>query len=505
MSSPELDVDWRRAAQGGGGIDVALASWLPSRRWFGAKDRDQPAVVVDDAFWLSDDVVLLIVRAEHGDGPADRYAVPLALVPSWANGRLAAVPGGAIVATVDEGAVVDAMVDGRAAQVVISAALTDRRWAGMRSVASGHARRPGVTELSASSVAVRILGAEQSNSSVILGERVIGKLVRRVVDGDSPDVTVPEHLAAVGFANAPGLVGTLDVADGERICTVVVVHDAVANEGDLWSIAEELLAAEAAGDPDGDPAVFDEIVALLGRRVAELHLALAVSRPGFEPEPVSAASWSDLVARLADEVASTRRALERARSTLPADAAAPARRLVEAGDDLVRGFMSWDASEQGASSIRVHGDLHLGQVLWTDDDVVFIDFEGEPARSMLERAAKQSPLADVAGVVRSLDYAVTAAVGAASGVDPAQLRTWATARVAALQETFWSTYCAGLRRGSASARAALLPDDDAAARGWLDLHVAIKALYEVRYELANRPSWVTGPLAAVAAMLSPVD
>ena len=152
-----------------------------------------------------------------------------------------------------------------------------------------------------------------------------------------------------------------------------------------------------------------------------------------------------------------------------------------------------------AARIRVHGDLHLGQALWTGRDVVFIDFEGEPGRSIGERSIKRSPLADVAGMVRSFDYAGRVALatsaerGRTGAADAEPARAVAAARRRrACRSCYWSTYRATLREGTTAAGPAhrLIPPDDADARLLLDAHVVLKALYEVRYELANRPAWV---------------
>jgi maltose alpha-D-glucosyltransferase/alpha-amylase len=201
--------------------------------------------------------------------------------------------------------------------------------------------------------------------------------------------------------------------------------------------------------------------------------------------------------------------VRRSRSSLPPDAAEPAAALLEHGDRLLGAFDDLRSRRLDAARIRVHGDLHLGQALWTGRDVVFIDFEGEPGRSIGERSIKRSPLTDVAGMLRSLDYAgrVALAMSAERGrtgrTDDRPLERWRRAWTSRMQELFWRTYTEVVRTGTTAAGpgSQLIPDDAAEARMLLEAHVLQKALYEVRYELAHRPAWVAWPLAAIAQML----
>jgi maltose alpha-D-glucosyltransferase/alpha-amylase len=412
---------------------------------------------------------------------------------------------------VDEGVVVDAMVVPHGALVVVAAALHGEARRGRTMVASG-APRAGVEAFAYDEGSVRILRGEQSNSSVILGGQVIGKLVRRLSPGESPDVTLPTHLRTSGFRNVPAVVGTLDGYDANGdVFNVVVVHDAVMNDGDLWQMALDILGREAGcdateGPPVVEPVDLDAVVALLARRTAEMHLAMSARAPGFEAEPLTLEWQRSAWERLQRSVAETQRALDRDRSGL-----SPVGRTLAdlcGRPDLVTArFGVLNERALGGATIRIHGDLHLGQVLWTGDDVVFIDFEGEPGRPIAERSVKQSPIADVAGMLRSLDYASRAAAdasGQAPGVDDDDRRDRRCAqRTTELQGAFWSTYCRTVRKDpTASEPAALIPDADDDARLLLDLHLLMKALYEVRYELANRPSWAHWPIEAVVSLLS---
>ena len=231
------------------------------------------------------------------------------------------------------------------------------------------------------------------------------------------------------------------------------------------------------------------VVTLLARRTAEMHTASKRGNRAFAPEPVTAAWQTDLLDQLAVSLTRTQQALKRSLADLPADTAAASGVLIEQGDQLLAGFGDLRERPLGGSRIRVHGDFHLGQVLWTGDDVVIIDFEGEPDRSIAEREMTQSPLVDVAGMLRSLDYAGRVAF-AEHDAGAALADEWRSELTHGIQELFWTGY-----RDAAGAE--LIPDDDRDARTLLEVHLALKALYEVRYELANRPHWVAWPLAAV--------
>ncbi len=261
----------------------------------------------------------------------------------------------------------------------------------------------------------------------------------------------------------------------------------------------------------GDEAVLEAVTQLLGKRTAQMHLNLAGGAPAFEPERFSLLFQRSILQSLRQSLRDTQRGVRRARATIPADAQAMAVQLLEHGDRLLERFDVLRTRKLDAARTRVHGDLHLGQALWTGRDVVFIDFEGEPGRSIGERSIKRSPLADVAGLVRSFDYAGRVALatsaerGRTGAADAEQLERWRQAATTRMQERFWKIYRTTLREGTTAAGPGdgLIPADDVDARLLLDAHVVLKALYEVRYELANRPAWVSWPLGAIAHMLSP--
>jgi maltose alpha-D-glucosyltransferase/alpha-amylase len=349
-----------------------------------------------------------------------------------------------------------------------------------------------------------IPGAHSSNTVVALGERVFVKGYRRLQPGLNPEAEIGRYLTEVAkFAHAVPVAGSVEyVADNGRIATLALVQGYVQNQGNGWDYTQNYLErffddvsrdAAAASGPDVHGA-YVALVRTLGRRTAQLHAALvrATGDPAFDPVAVAddAAAWSARVRREASE------ALDRLAGrldALPEAARADAARLLAARDTLLARIDAHAKDTSAGARTRIHGDYHLGQVLLVQNDFMITDFEGEPVRTMEERAEKQSPLKDVAGMLRSFDYAMHAALlrfgserpDATDAVTRAG-RHW-HAHAAA---SFLDGYDDVARiEGLAGARAEM--------DGLLELFVLEKAVYELRYEVDNRPDWVRIPLAGL--------
>jgi maltose alpha-D-glucosyltransferase/alpha-amylase len=519
VPTPRLSGGWPDVLRRRAALGRRLGRWLPGRRWFAGKGATMLDVIVDDVIELDDRperrVALVLVRTTFTEGDDHRYAVPVLHTSERHGVELDQRLPGALIAVVDDGALVDAMLTPEGAAAVAGAALRRRTRRGRAAVATGHPRRTGVSRLAEDARTVNPMGVEQSNSSAMLGGRVIAKLIRRLAPGENPDVTLPLQLRRAGFTHVPGVAATLDVTmPGEPAANVVVVHDAVANESDLWEWSQDLLTREVErllSEPDatGDEAVMEALTVLLARRTAEMHHALVDDDRTFAPERFTLLFQRSIQQSVRGALRETQRLLRRSRSRLDAQAAALASRVVDEGDQLLGAFDALRSKKLDALRIRVHGDLHLGQALWTGHDVVFIDFEGEPGRPMGERTIKRSPLADVAGILRSLDYAgrVALATSAERGrtgeADTAVLERWRRAWTDRVQSRYWTAYLDTTARLSAGEpqRPPLVPPEPADARLLLDAHLVLKALYEVRYELAHRPAWVAWPLGAVVQLI----
>lgn len=436
--------------------------WLTSRRWFG--DKARPVVAVD--VLVADEVVagehqlfLTLVRFTHEWGTESTYFVPIVAGDGpFAERDATEFP--ALLAWFTAGFSENRVVEGQGTW----------RW---RQIGTDI---PDLSTLPTDSIS--LISAEQSNSSFICGDRAISKLFRKVQPGINPDLEIGEHLMRVGgFHYAAALFGVVDLEmDGQRI-DIAALQEFVPNKGDGWS----WLLAELV-QPERRPAL-NEQIGLLGQRTGELHLALAdaADDAAFSPEVIGEDDAQAIIRRVIAEMEGS---VEGLTHHLPPD------ELERLHKSL--GAMMGDAwSMVGTVLIRVHGDYHLGQTLRTrDDDFVIIDFEGEPGRPMDERRQKLPALKDVAGMVRSLDYAgATLMQQSGDEQEKAEIAAW----VKDASEAFVSAW----REAVAKSDLPLAPANDGAFTSVLNLMIAEKALYELRYEMNNRPDWLWIPLDAL--------
>ena len=418
-----------------------LAPWIAGQRWFAGKTRRITSVVAEDALPVGD-ATLWIARVVLDDGGAERYALPLL-----------------------EGATpADALDDPAFCHALLALILGGGRAAGTRGEAVGVPTRARPAERDGRPP--RRLTGEQSNTSVLFGDAIILKHFRRLAAGVNPDVEITRFLTErTAFRHTPRLLGSLEYRDGAGPWALAMVQDLVADARDGWRWLLERLAA-------GDGAL--AALARLGRRTAELHLALASDPrdPDFAPERVAAsdvAAWT----------AGVQRQLDAARAALGG-------RLPDGVPPRVDG--AGLGGLVGTLKIRHHGDFHLGQTLAVreGEDFVIIDFEGEPLRPLDERRRKHTPLRDVAGMLRSLGYA------AASATAP---DGW--------EEQAHVAFLDGYR--SAAGAAPFLPADATAFTRALAVLELEKAAYEVVYEANNRPDWIKIPVRGLVRAARAVD
>jgi maltose alpha-D-glucosyltransferase/alpha-amylase len=377
----------------------------------------------------------------------------------------------------------------------------------------------------------RVGSAEQSNTSIIYGKSLILKLFRRLQPGENPDVEIGRFLTEVAhFRPIAPFLGQIDMtpAAGEKT-TVAMLQGLVANEGDGWEWFLDELAPffeRVAGTPPpveiptatlvGEIAIPSQIgehagstllaAAILGRRTAEMHLALATPTddPSFAAEPFSAEDLNRDSLRIQDQITSAMDALKAKFTVLPDEVAGEAAVLLIRRRELLDRARTIASEVTGGKRIRIHGDYHLGQTLCVkgenpqEGDFVLLDFEGEPARPLAERRRKQSPLRDVAGMIRSFSYAAHSALAqflvvreSASEID---LRTWARLWENAASAEFLRAY-----RTTIAADPSLLPSPPGA-QALFAAYALEKALYELLYELNNRPNWLRIPVAGILSM-----
>jgi trehalose synthase-fused probable maltokinase len=354
----------------------------------------------------------------------------------------------------------------------------------------------------------RVLEVEQSNSSLVFADRFFLKLYRRLEEGMNPDAELTRFLSErQHFAHVPAYVGSIEChpTDGPSGILALLV-ELVPNDGDAWSATLSALrgfySRVPATTPGADLAsvigpTTIELARRLGQRTGEMHVALAadVTDPAFAPEPFTPQDWRDLHAAMCASARNGLAALREKLAELPADTRAEASELAARGEEILARHARLLDHPIATVKTRIHGDYHLGQVLLTRGDVVILDFEGEPARPLAERRLKASPLRDVAGMLRSFGYAAHTALRAADSAGPAHLAPWTTAWARHMAHTFLDAYRA------ATVGAPFIP---AAAEDFavpLECFLLDKAIYEVGYELNNRPAWLPIPIAALLAVL----
>ncbi len=523
-------------------LTPGLLTFLQAQRWFGGKARKARGGAVVDTVRLSVDdgqAALVFLEVSYADADTETYV----LAVSWATGERAAeleqsAPERLIarltVSAGDEraaGVLYEAIADPAVTRTLRDAVLRRRRLRGGHGIV-----RSGVTnvaaefrELDDAALEPRIARVEQSNTSISFGDRVILKLLRRTAPGENPDLEIGRFLTErARFTHVAPLVGFLEYErDGAQSSTLAVMNRFVENEGDAWRFTcDELeryferVAArprDAALPPVPAPNVLDltgqdppaellelvggylESARTIGARTAELHHALASdpADPAFCPERFSTLYQRGLYQSMRTLTRRVTKLLGDAQRRVPPNTAAAIERVLDAESRILQSFRRVIGRKITAMRIRCHGDYHLGQLLYTGKDFVVIDFEGEPARPLSERRIKRSPLRDVAGMIRSFHYAahtahaVTAAAAVRRPEETAALDGWAT---------FWYRWVASafLRSYLATAGdAPFLPRTREELDVLLHIYVLEKAVYEVGYELNNRPDWVWLPLRGV--------
>ena len=490
-----------------------LPFWLAQRRWFGAKGRALPGVRIADGVPFrmegEGEALLLFIDVE-AEGMTGRYLVVLGMDP------VSTGAGPTAIAKVRRGPrefyLHDAAADERFVRTLL-----DGLAAG-RAVDAGAGQivfSPGAA-LSEAPVpdrfVVRAVGLEQSNTSVLVEDHVVVKVLRRLEPGIHPEIEMGRYLTDVaGFANTPPLLGVVEQMDEGGVPTALaVVHAFVRNQGDGWShtlgyldrFFEDfrVLAQEERPAPAEAHAIYLSEARQLGRRVAELHLALArdTDDPAFEPRHASPEDLVRLRAGVVARVAETLDLLEVRGPGLGALDAERAATLVRRRAEIEQAVHGLLPDDPGALMIRVHGDLHLGQVLIAQNDFYLLDFEGEPQRSLDERRAFSFAARDVAGMIRSFDYAAAAALGRLNpAIATAEAPHWAAQWRRLSVEAFFGCYRQSI------AGSAAWPEDPAVARRLVSYFAIDKVFYEIRYELANRPDWVGLPLAGALRLLFP--
>jgi maltokinase len=440
-----------------------LREFVLAQRWYGSKSDEVASVRAVDAFPLREEgeplLAVAVVEVRFQSGTHDLYNVPVGL--RRGGGRRDGF------ASVDGWAAFDALQD---EELVLDLVGLIRAQATLEH--EGGALQFGAVDGAMAAGPVRAMGAEQSNTSVVLDERLVLKLYRKLEAGVNPELELLRFLTERDFPAIASLQGWAAHVGQPLDATLAILQDFVAVRDDGWALA--LKDLEAGGDG------FVGLVRRLGEVTGEMHSVLAsdAGDPAFAPEEPSAEALALIVARIDEEIAQVFNSLPDEPALEP---------IAGRGDELRDRLQAIGQSGSLGKLIRHHGDYHLGQVLWTEnEDWVVLDFEGEPARPLHERRHKRSPLRDVAGMLRSFSYAASASA-LERGVEPPP--GWE----GQVRSEFLAGYLAEVDPALVAADSSLEPR--------LRLFELEKALYELHYELGHRPNWVRVPVAGILQLL----
>ena len=507
--------DWRELLGGRlhqAFLETILPAYVPGRRWFGGKARARRGFAVAAEIPFAGTARVLFVRVEYLEGAPEIYLLPLQTATGEAAQRIARESPSAAVAWFRAGAEATLLFDALHDETFRAALL---RMIGEGQSVGGPAglwRGIAGRGLGASwgPLASRVLEVEQSNSSVIYEGRFFLKLYRRIEEGVNPDAEITRFLSErQRFTHGPVFAGEIEChREGLPRCVVALLVGLVPNQGDAWVATLAALRDYCARIPADRPvtvgAVADfigegtmERVRLLGQRTGEMHLALAAEsvEPAFVPEPFTAQDLQTLHGAMCAAARTGLAALRRHLPALPAAVRTEAAELADREGEILARHARLLAREIGVVKTRIHGDYHLGQVLVTGDDFVILDFEGEPARPLAERQCKASPLRDVAGMLRSFAYAARTVLYKAEPLDRGFLVPWVAAWERTIGRQFLDAYL------STTVGAPFVPARSDDLTLLLESFLFDKAIYEVGYELNNRPDWLPIPVSAILELL----
>jgi maltokinase len=436
--------------------ETALIEYVTRQRWYGAKSRTVSHSEVLDTVVVRQaepQLSLALVEMRFDTGVHEIYQLLFSGDP-------------------EDGGIDGLAEDAGIAREIVSAMRTSLTLQGAEGVAE-FSPADDFSALGRELGAARIVSSEQSNSSVVFDDALILKLFRRLEPGINPELEMLRFLTGQGFRNIPALGGWYGYSGGPLTATLGLLQEYVAGAIGGW----ELALGEIASAPES----FLDRLGRLGEVTAQMHTALGADPTdlAFAPEEPSVESLGLLTATVDEEIA-------RVFVSLPDDdeRLAP---ILGRGEEVREQLRLLTHAGSAGRVIRTHGDYHLGQTLWTKNDWVILDFEGEPARTLVERRRKRSPLRDVAGMLRSFAYAATAAELTR---DTAVAPDWEQRA----RERFLDTYLE-------TVEPTLLPPGEAAIDRLLAVFELEKAVYELRYELDNRPDWVGIPVAGIERLM----
>jgi maltose alpha-D-glucosyltransferase/alpha-amylase len=523
-------------------METLLQNYIKGRRWFRSKARDIQSSRIKDVIPTHSPectAYFVLIQVNYVEGEPETYVIPLSVVSAERIREIRGEQPQAIVARLQppdggsESLLCDAMLDKNFCKFLLQSIGKRHRFKGeygqiVGSSTQAFSNALGPDEAVPEPVPIK---AEQTNTSIVYGNKLILKLFRQLGEGINPELEIGRFLTEkTAFTNVPPLAGALEYYQANaRPISLAILHGFVPNEGDAWRYTQDsleryfqyILTQPAKSRPplprgplvslskEIPPLAREAIGAylvsaqLLGQRTAELHIALASAPddPDFAPEPFSFVYQSSLYQSMRGQTVRTLQLLREKLPSLPEDIREAAKKVCDLEKPIIERYHLIQHQSIPAVRIRYHGDYHLGQVLYTGKDFVIIDFEGETARPLSERRLKRSPLRDVAGMIRSFHYAARSALLRQVSLAPrpeddlALLQDWAQYWYIWVSVTFLTAYLNSIKVLN------LLPEDSEQLRILLDAFLLEKAVYEIGYELNNRPGWLDIPLQGVLHLM----
>lgn len=520
-------------------LERVLPNYIKERRWFGGKSRDIRDIEITESVPVPEDDPIsyhLLLKISYTEGLPDTYQLPVSFISEdGKEGKILEEYPQSVIARIGtnegEGILYDAVFNEEFREVLLSLIAQNGEISGEKGNLTAYSgekfeKLREDKEISTSEV----LQGEQSNTSFLYENTFFLKLFRRLEKGINPDLEIGKFLTEnTDFSHSPEYAGAIEYRErGSNPMVIGMLQEHVSNEGEAWDHAldavgryfESVLSEVPEDrevpdlpfslievDRDGIPPSireligvdFIEFVRLLSERTGELHIALSSSNdPNFAPEPFSRFYQRSLYQSIRILVRRVMRSLKRNLESLPEDAEEEVERMLSLEPEILSWARSILKGKISAKKIRIHGDYHLGQVLYTGNDFIIFDFEGEPARSLSERRLKYPPLRDVAGMIRSFHYIAYNSLlkgGRTRPEDASVLEPWADLWYHCVSGIFLDSYLQTVRDSS------LLPDERESLEVLLRNFLLEKAVYELGYEIDNRPDWVRIPIRGIDFIL----
>jgi maltose alpha-D-glucosyltransferase/alpha-amylase len=524
-------------------LEIQLQDYIPPRRWFGGKTRIIKNVRISEVITVpsgGSKSFLLFVDLDYVQGDPDRYLLPLAFATGEEAAKIQTERPHLIIARLRlrksgvEGFIYDALGSRAFGQTLLESMGRRRALKGLNGEVRGFSLNAFRQTLPDGAPPLEpLLGrAEQSNSAVVFGDKFILKTFRRLESGINPDLEINRFLAKNRFPYVPPLAGglTYSTSDGKET-SLAILTGFVPNCKDGWEFTLDTLSryyerigslsqeSRMAPKIEGLPldavekelpvlvaqrlSTYVEAARLLGERTAALHCSFSCDRDDkdFMPEPFNPFYQRSLFQSMRNMAVQSLGLLRGKLKKVPESARAEAEKVVALQPEILKRLRTVADSRISGMRLRVHGDYHLGQVLHTGKDFLIIDFEGEPARSISERRFKRTPITDVAGMLRSFDYASHAALlqqherGVITAETMSWIEPWARFWTHWTSVIFLKAYLGSAQKGD------FLPKTDHELKVLLEANLLNKALYELSYELNNRPAWVRIPLQGILQLV----